>query len=938
MHSIKYTVLTFILLIFSFSAFAGDIQTHPKLIKGNLRNGLTYYIYPNDYPRGEAVYRLFIKSGSVNEEEGQRGLAHFLEHMAFNGTRTFPGNELVSFLESKGAKFGRDLNAHTSYNETVYKLKLPSTSDGMVDTTITILADWLDGLLLEEDEIDAERGVILSEWLSKRKPESEVNDMLLSELMNNSIYDRRKVIGDTAVIQHFQYETLRNYYESWYQPNLAAIAVVGDVDPAKVEAMIIQKFSTMKNVNANPAETHPIPDYDAVDVKVLINKDLKKADLTLIQLIPHSDPVRNESDYYPYLERALINRLFRNRLNALSFTNDAYAKGSIGISDFLNTKGILMASVELMPNKIEEGVSAFSSHMNQIYQYGFLPEEIERVKKGFIRSKERNAITTQPVSSSQLMEEIYADFFKEYAVTTPQEEYRLAKKYIGQIDSLSLVNRLHNLVDMNRVHYIFSSFEENNLSDSLRLLAAIDSLQRRTIDPYRLEIDVPGQLLAHDPQPGSIVSEREIPAIGGIELQLSNGVKVIYKESVSSKNRISMSAYKPGGLYALDSVQYVNGIFAPSVISLSGAGDFSRDEISYYLAGNSASARLLIENSRAGMVAGASAEDIETMFQLMYLRWTEPRADSAVFEMTRKRSIENYRNRNVTDQSLYYRDLNYLMRGKDYVTSELTDSVVEEQVSLDQMVPLFHQSFGNANGFTFVILSDLELEQLTPYITRYIASLPALPNACDTPYRYDGGKIETQARKFVRAAGDADRGVVSLIFQHTDLAARKNRFDLMSDLASGVLRMKLLSELREKMGMVYSVSVSSGSREHPSPLVRNTISFSTNPENCPLLIDAVKEILSEMSQDPASFQNELENVKKSLVNDMEVNLQKDSFWSSFIRNSTFNDDEEWGFIPNYQEIMNDISNDDLSRFLSHYYHPDHMIEAVLLPKNRKSSN
>lgn len=160
----------------------------------------------------------------------------------------------------------------------------------------------------------------------------------------------------------------------------------------------------------------------------------------------------------------------------------------------------------------------------------------------------------------------------------------------------------------------------------------------------------------------------------------------------------------------------------------------------------------------------------------------------------------------------------------------------------------------------------------------------------------------------------------------------------MSDLASGVLRMKLLSELREKMGMVYSVSVSSGSREHPSPLVRNTISFSTNPENCPLLIDAVKEILSEMSQDPASFQNELENVKKSLVNDMEVNLQKDSFWSSFIRNSTFNDDEEWGFIPNYQEIMNDISNDDLSRFLSRYYHPDHMIEAVLLPKNRKSSN
>lgn len=938
MHSNKYSFLSFILLFFSFTAFAGDIQTHPRLIKGSLQNGLTYYIYPNDYPRGDAVYRLFIKSGSVNEEEDQRGLAHFLEHMAFNGTRTFPDNELVSFLESKGAKFGRDLNAHTSYNETVYKLKLPSTSVGMVDTTITILADWLDGLLLEKDEVDAERGVIMSEWLSKQKPESEVNDMLLSVLMNNSIYDRRKVIGDTAVIQQFKYETLRDYYESWYQPNLAAIAVVGDVDPEKVEEMIIHKFSKMKNVNDNPNEIHPIPDYDDVEVRVVINKDLKKPDLTVIQLIPHSDPVRNESDYYPYLERTLINRLFRNRFNALSFANDAYAKGSIGISDFLNTKGILMASVELMPNKIEEGVSAFSSHLTQIYQHGFLPEEIEKVKKAFIRSKERSATTTQPVSSSQLMEEIYADFFKDYAITTPQEEYRLAKMHIDQIDSLSVVKTLHNLVDMNRMHYIFSSFEENSLSDSVRLLTVLDSLQKRTIDPYQLDIDVPEELLAHEPQPGTIVSESEIPAIGGRVLQLSNGVKVIYKKSVSSKNRVSMSAFKPGGLFALDSVQYVNGIFAPSVISLSGAGDYSRDEISYHLAGNSASARLLIENSRAGMVAGASAEDMETMFQLMYLRWTEPRADSAVFEMTRKRSIENYRNRNVTNQTLYYRDLNYLMKGKDYVTNELTDTVIEEQVSLDQMVPLFHQSFGNANGFTFVILSDLELEQLTPYITRYIASLPASSTACDTPYRYDGGKIETEATKYVRAAGDSDRGVVSLIFQHTDLADKKNRFDLMSDLASSVLRMKLLSELREKMGMVYSVSVSSGSREHPSPLARNTISFSTNPENYPLLIETIREILSEMSQDPGSFQRELDNVKKSMVNDMEVNIQKDSFWSSFIRNSTFNDDEEWGFIPNYQEIVNGISTDDLSGFLSRYYHPDHMIEAVLLPKNTKSSN
>lgn len=934
MHLTQYKVILFILSFFSFTAFAGDIQTHPKLIKGSLPNGLTYYIYPNDFPKGEAVYRLFIKSGSVNEEEDQRGLAHFLEHMAFNGTRTFPANKLISFLESKGAKFGRDLNAHTSYNETVYKLKLPSNSDGMVDTTLTILADWLDGLLLHENEIDAERGVIISEWLSKQKPEAEVSDLLLGELMNNSIYDRRKVIGDTAVIKNFKYETLRNYYKSWYRPNLSAIAVVGDVDPKMVEEMIVRKFSNMTNVDDNVPVMKGIPSYDKKDVRVLINKSLKKTDLTAIQLIPHSNPVRKKEDYYAYMQRSLLNNLFRNRLNVISFTNEDYRKGSIGISDFLGVKGIMMASLELMPNKIEEGVSSFSSHLSQIYQYGFLPEEIEKVKKSFIRSKERSATSSQPVSSSQLMEEVYADYFKGYEVTTPQEEYRLAKLHIGRIDSLSMVKMLHNLVDRDKMHYIFTSFDENSLSDSVRLLEVLDSLHKEPVHPYELNIDVPDQLLTELPEPGRIISKREIPAIHATELLLSNGAKLIYKESVSSKDRVSISAFKQGGLYALDSTQYVNGTFAPNIISLSGGGDYTRDEISYHLAGSSASARLLIENARAGMVAGASVEDMETMFQLMYLRWTEPRADSAVFEMTRNRSIESYRNRNVTDQTLYYKELNYLMRGEDYVTRELSDSIIEQQTSLDQMIPIFKQSFGNANGFTFVLLSDLKLEQLEPYITQYIASLPATSDVSDTTYRYNGGKIETKAREFVRAAGDSDRAVVTLIFQYTDLPAGRNKFDLMNDLATGVLRMKLLSELREKMGMVYSVGVSSGARKHPAPLVRNSISFATNPNNYSLLIESTKKILTEMSNNPKSFESELKDVKKSLINDMAVNVQRDTFWSSFIRNNSFNGNDDWDFVNNYQDIVNRISDKELSDFLAGYYHPSHMIEAVLLPKNK----
>ena len=920
-----------LLLLFVFTASAKEIPQHPQLVKGTLKNGLTYYIYPNDYPKGEAVYRLFIKSGSVNETDEQRGLAHFLEHMAFNGTTHFPGNGLVSFLESKGAKFGRDLNAHTSYNETVYKLKLPTTG-GMVDTTLTILADWLDGLLLEEEEVDAERGVILSEWLSKQKPEAEVGDVLLSELMNNSIYDRRKVIGDTAVIRNFPYATLRNYYERWYHPSLAAVAIVGDVDPAKAEKMIRSKFSGMKSRRKERPVHHTIPDYEEAAARVVINKNLKKAELTMIQLVPHSEPVRKESDYYPYLQRTILNRLFRNRLNALSFTNNGYVNGSLGVSDFLNTKGILMASVELKPDAIEEGVALFTSQLSQIYQYGFLPAEIEKVKKSIISSKERAATSVQPVASATLMEELYADFYKDYAITTPEVEYRLTKEHIDRVDSLSLVRMLHGLADPGRTHYIFSSFEENSLADSVRLLRFVDSIHQKPIGPYRLEIDPPSQLLETEPEAGRILGEKKIPAIDGTELHLSNGVRVIYKEAVSGKERVSMSAYKKGGLYALDSTEYVSGLFAPNVVSLSGAGDFSRDELSYYLAGNSSSVRMLIESTRAGMVAGASAEDVETMFQLLYLKWTQPKADSSVFELTKKRAIENYRNKNITDQTIFYQDLNDLMKGVDYVTRELTDSVMEAQLQFDRMVPLFHQAFGDANGFTFVIVSDMGLDRLTPYIERYIASLPASEGNGETPYRYDGGKIRTTAAQLSRAAGDSERGIVSLIFQYDDIPDDTQRFGLQGDLMSGVLRTKLLAELREKMGMVYSVSVSAGSRKYPAELARNTISFATNPDNCRLLIDQVRTILNGMATNPESFASELENVKLSLINDMAVNVQRDTYWSSFIRNSAFNEEEKWDYVSTFPDLVRSITPEELAAYLKEYYSENSMIEAVLLPK------
>ena len=936
MLRIKKPILLTLLLFVIGIVSAQEIVQNPKLIKGTLDNGLTYYIFPNDFPKGKAVYRLFIKSGSVYETEEQKGLAHFLEHMAFNGTKHFPGNSLIQYLESKGAKFGRDLNAHTSYNETVYKLTLPSNSVAMVDTTLTILADWLDGLLLEEEEIDAERGVIMSEWLSKQRPEAEVNDALLMELMNNSRFSERKVIGDTAVIRNFEYSTLRNYYESWYQPNLAAIAIAGDVDPELVKDMIEKKFSSMTNENPNIPEDYTIPDYEDKNAKVVIHESLKKPELTMIQLVPMSGSVKNEGDYYPYLVRNIINRLIRARFNTLSFDHNDYSNGSVGISDFLNTKGIVLGSVELMPNKIETGISSYISQLEQIMTYGFLPEEIEKVKRAYMSSAERRVKSAQPINSSRYMDELYSDFYKNYVVTTPEEELRLTRKFIDHIDSTTILNTLQELIADKPAHYIYSSFEESSLSDSLKLLHFIDSVRNIKVDPYELEIDVPENLLKNEPKPGHIVHIIDIPEISAKEILLSNGAKLIYKEAVSGKNKVNISAYKKGGRYGLDPADYASSRIAGSVIALSGAGELSRDELSYFLSGNSASMRLLIENTRAGIVGSSSYEDVETMFQLLHLKWTQPRASKEVFDLTKKRLIEEYQNKNITEQTVYYQDLNYLISGKDYVTKELTDTIIDEQVQFDKILPIFNDSFGNADGFNFVIVSDSELEDLIPYINQYIASLPSKKEA-KSEYIYFGGKVRTDSTKLIREAGDSERAVVSLVFQHTDLPESKNLFDLKSDMLKDILRVKLLSELRENMGMVYSVSVSSSSRVVPAPLARNMISFTSKPEDYELLISTIKDIINTMSENPDSYERELANVKKNIINDHNVNLQQDSFWSTFIRNTTFNGQHDWKFISNYDDIVNSITGKELSELLLQNFNKDNIIEAILLPKTGEIS-
>lgn len=912
---------------------SGALKYDKNLIVGKLDNGLTYYIYPNKNPKGEAVYRLFVKAGSVLEKETQQGLAHFLEHMAFNGSYHFPDDGMVRFLESKGAKFGKDLNAHTSFNETVYKLQLPSSNPQMVDSTLTILADWAGGLTIDSVQVEKERGVILSEWLSKKDAKRDSDTAFLLELLNGSFYSERMTIGDTAVIRHCTKEDIRDYYETWYHPSLMAVAVVGDIDAKQVMNLIKEKFGKLPSTSLPAWRHYSIPAYKKENAKIMVNEALKTISLDMIQLLPLPAPVQSEKDYKAYLTRSLMNRLFKIRMSSWAFENPSYKKASIQYSSFLNTTGVLLCSVELLPGKMEEGITEFVARQRQIFRYGFTRMEIERAKKMISNSLRNKTLNQQNMTSSELMNSIYADFYVKNKFTSLQEEYQLMQRYLPEIDSVSLAKSLKEVYSPRRMHYLMRANKQayDEIKGEKALMSVIKEAGKHTQERYNKNVSVPDELCAK-PFGGHIVKEMDIPEIGAVSLWLDNGTRVIFKRSDLDKGRVMLSGFRKGGLYSLDSLRYYTGVFAPGIISLSGAGDFSRDAMTYFLAGNSASVRLLVDKTRTGLAGTAQVEDMETMFKLLYTKWVYPQLDTAVCRQVIEKTKESYRVKQKTPAEIFQEELMWLLNGRNYANLSLTDTLVAQCVKPEEMLPLFNRFYGEADGFTFVILADCALEEIKPYILAYIGGLPKGVTG-NNKYLISRA-IPHESCSLIRHTGDSPKATVSLIFQQDSLIGELPLLTLKSNVMKSMLRSCLLNRLREEMGKVYSVSVASSAGLYPSFLSRTMIGFVCLPDDVEELVQATLEELEKLYEHPEAFESLLKDVKSNLLKDFELDKQKNTYWTSWIRNSIFNGQENWNYLNEYVQVVNDITSKDISSLAKSLLENAPMVKAVLYPKGQ----
>lgn len=927
----KKIKIIYIFLLLSATAFAKekDLPRRDSLTYGTLPNGLTYYIYPHSYPKGEAVYRLFVKSGSLNETGSQRGLAHFIEHMAFNGTGHFPGNELVKYLERNGGKFGKDLNAHTSFGETVFKLQMPSSDRSKVDTTMTILSDWAKGLLFDSLEVEKERGVILSERLQRQSPEQKSNDAFINEILNGSRYSQRITIGDTSVIRNSKVRDLKDYYESWYRPGLMAVAVVGDIDPAFIKSQIEEKFGTMLPKNKPASVKYVIPEYRTNKYTVYYDKALKDATLDILYLGKVFKPVTKTADYYDYTIRSLVNRLIRQRFSNIAFHDPKYKSANIQRGNIINAASLLDASVTLEREKAKEGIIQFVQESDQIFNYGFTTMEINQAKRSILRSYRNRLTSTSSVSSSSLMDEIYNEFYSGDRFISESLEYELLKGALARIDSIAIVKTLKKYTSKN-FHVLLRAPEsfQTEIGSSDSLQKVIIQAKKAPIKRYGLDFRVPDQLCSK-PKGGKIVSSKDIPALMAKDWRLDNGVRVIFKQSSLEKDRTSISGFRKGGLYSLDSLEFVNGLFAGSIVPISGAGDFSREALNYYLADNSASVRFLVDKTRTGIFASSINEDVDEMFKLLYLKWTQPRVNHDVFKQVVEKSCENYRKDKPTPEEEYSKKLGYLINGRNYTNEELTDSLIMSRTDEKKMLPVFNDLFGNADGYTFIVISDMEESKIRPYIETYLGSLSQ--GSIDTSFKFTARNIPIGDLTFEEHTGTAKKATVSLIFQNSKRPMENMEMtNLKCDILSSVLRSVLLESLREELGKVYSVSVSSSAGKYPSYLRRTVIAFECSPEDVGTLIQVTNSKLTQIVDNPSIINDYLEQVKANLTKEFKINLQKNTFYTTLMRNSIFNDEESWGFIAEYEDYVNGFSTRDVSEMIKQVINSQR-IKAVLYP-------
>jgi zinc protease len=934
MENIRLLVLA--LLVTGGQMLNGQIDPNQPLpndesvIHGVLENGLTYYIKANKEPKERASFYIIQNVGALLEEDYQDGLAHFLEHMAFNGTEHFEGKGIIHTLESHGVAFGENINAGTGQDQTVYMLQdVPVTHPGLLDTCLLILHDWSNYLLLTEEEIDAERGVIKEEWRTRRTAQWRLYQGSMPYFFPDSKYAERDVIVSLDVIEHFPYDAIREFYHKWYRTDLQAIAVVGDFDAREMEQKVKELFSEIPPVE-NPPERpfFEIPDQEEPLFGLVTDKEASR---TIIQyLIRHKKEHMGPETLADYREgyiEELFNSMSGQRINELLQQGDPpFVFGAINYGDFV--RGYEALSVYLSPKPNEEalGLTAILTEMERIKRYGFTQGELDRAKAEILTRWEKHYNERDKISNDEYIQDYISNYLYEDAYLSAEQGYMLVQALLPAITLEDVNSRLDKwITDRNQALVIQGPEGKEHIHlNKAEAFDLFDQVVGSEMEPYEEEA-LAESLISDDPGVAAINSTRELVPFDAVEWTLENGARVIYRHADYEKDQVKIRGFSVGGssLYGDDYVPTTDML--ATLVDYYGVGEFDVTTLQKMLTGKNVSFSMSLEDLSEGCDGSATPKDMETMMQLLYLYFMHPRFDADAHNAIVARFQGVVKNMGNNPQKVMGDSLSLILTNYSPRTRVL-DMQFLEDVDFGKVEEVYKDRFADASDFLFIIVGNMEKEKVKMLAQKYIGTITDLEREevyIDRGVREPEGVVE----KLIPLALETPKANVNIVInQELDYNAY-NR--LVLRIIEGILDLRYVESIREEEGGTYGVSVRTSLEHRPRELGKLQIRFDCDPEKADMLKRKVYDELKKLASEGPTEEDLSKTVKNLLITREQAKEHNDYYMNAlynyYIHGINFDDPS------NYEDILNGLTVKDVKKAFKLFYKDPNIEDVVFVP-------
>ena len=897
---------------------------------GKLKNGFTYYIRKNTEPEKRVTMYLGVKVGSILETEEERGLAHFLEHMNFNGLKNFPKNALVDYLQKAGVRFGSDLNAYTGFNETVYQLPIPSDDPELLKNGLQVMRDWAQDALLQSDEIDKERGIIMEEMRGGRGANQRMQEQMLPVLLNGSLYSNRLPIGTEQVVTGFKHQLIRDFHQRWYRPDLQSIIIVGDIDAQEMEKEVIRLFSDMKVVKKPVARKEfGIDLLNKNQFKVITDAEMPQTVARILIKHPKSQ-VKTVGDYRTSLIKGVFNQVINARLREIGQQPDApFLQAFVGVDNVLDLFGAMTLVAIPKPNQLDESMKTVYRELKRFEKFGITESEFQRALAMYSKSNEMAYLERDKVKSDTYVNNYLGHFLNGEAAMSVEDDYQLTKQLLPTL-TLKEVEAIGNAyyAETNRDVIIMGpEKDKDKMPNESGVNSWFESVNKENLTAYVDKVsDLP--LLSKEPVKGTIQSSKSIDAIGTKELILSNGVKVVLKPTTFKNDQILINGFSEGGHSLYEDNDYFNASNAAGIVNSSGVGQLNAVEIRKYLAGKNVNISPYLNERFEGISGSTDKEGLKTAFELIHGYFTQPRLDEDIFQGIIAKTVASMDNRESDPKFVFQTAINKALYGNNIRKNSASPEQIKS-IDKNRTLEIFKERFADASGFTFTIVGSFTEEEIKPYLEQYLASLPAL-NIAESAKNLNAFP-PAKGLEVVVKKGQESKAEVSLAFLGDYNYSEDENINM--DALESVLTIKLLERLREDESGVYGTGASASYSKFPVGRYSFNIGFGTSVDKYQSLINSALDEINKVKKNGPT-QVDLDKFVIEKTRQYELDLKENSFWLGEISGAYRLKEDPTAILKSLDQLKK-VNVSSVKAVAEKYLKEDKLFKFILLPEDVK---